>query len=347
MSGAEEKSFAPTVRKLRDARKRGEFARGKELVTAVVTATGFATLLLLGPRTVGRFADILRTFDWSQDLSWDGWGRTAATQLAWAGLELVLPMLLLLIVAATCTSIIANGGFTVSATPVVPKLERLDPIKGFGRLFKLRGLVELLKGFVKLLVVGVIATIVLRRELAILAQVPACGTDCVPGVVYDALVRLAANCCIAFLLLGMLDVGLQQWLFRRDMRMTRTEHKRDRKDTDGNPELLARRRRDRQEIAKLGSRTGIKHATFVVQTPDAVLAFRYAPPDATVPVLVARAGRANAATLAAEARRYDVPVVFDPEAVAILTKGLEVGRMVPRTGFAAIIGCMRAAGVIG
>jgi type III secretion protein U len=346
MSDTEAKVLPPTTRKLKQARERGEIARSKELVTAAVTTAGFVTLMLVSPTAFSKFADAILLAASLDQAPLTGASELLVQQLAWAGFGIIGPLLLLLVIAAVAASVVNNGGIPFSIDPVVPKLERLDPIKGFGRLFKIRSLVELLKGVFKLAVVVAICTAVLGDQLRSLVQLPACGLSCVPGVVHGALVPLLVTCCAVFLAIGLLDVGLQRWLYRRDMRMTQTEHKRDRKDAQGDPMLLARRRQERRETAMLGARTGLKHATFVIQSSQSALAFRYSRADTPVPILVARAGTDTYHKLVLDAGRRGLPIVFDPDAVALMGSRLEVGKMIPKSVFGPVIHCMKAAGVI-
>lgn len=345
--GSEERTLPPTARKLRQARRRGEVARSRELVTAVVTLAAAGALAWTGPRAFEQFGDAVGA---AASLEGEPFGaalRLLLPRLAWAGLEALGPLLVLVVGAALLAGTVSNGGLVFATSQVAPKFERLDPVKGFGRLFKLRSLLELAKSALKLAVVLGVCAVLLRAAVGALVQVPACGLGCLPGVLRGALLPLLAGCCGAFLLLGLLDVGLQRWLFRRDQRMTPSEHKRDRRDSEGNPELLARRKRERQEEAQLGARTGVRQATFVVRSREVALALRYVRGETNVPILVARAGADRAPGLAAEARRRGVPVVFDPEATAAIAGAAQVGRMIPRAVFVHAIKCMKEAGVLG
>jgi len=347
VSDSEEKVLPPTPRKLRQARQRGEIARSKEIVTAVVTLTAFGTLFLSVPALFDRFGEILRTTAALEDRPLAEAFQLLMPRLGWAGLEVLGPLLVLMAGLAVLTGIVSNGGLVFAADPVMPRFDRLNPVEGFRRLFKLRSLVELGKSLLKLAVVMGICTLLLREALNALMQQPACGMACLPGVIRAVSLPLVADCCGAFLVLGLLDIAVQRWLFRRDMRMTRSEHKRDRKNEQGSPEMLARRRKEQQEDAKLGARTGLRNATFVIQSRDAALAFRYVKGDINVPILVARAGEDSARQLVAEATRKSIPVVFDPEAVVAIAGRVQIGKMIPRVAFAPVIGCMRVAGLIG
>ena len=267
-------------------------------------------------------------------------------RLAWAGAEILGPFLIALIVAAVMSGVASTGGLLLSGDPVMPKLERIDPVEGFSRLFNLRSVVELVKSLVKTGIVCAAAALVTRDAVPALIQLPGCGVDCAAGVMRALLRPLLLGCCGVFLLLALLDVGVQRWLFRRDQRMTRSEHKRDNRDAEGDPDVRRRRRKERDEDAQLGVRTGLRHATFVIQGRSAALAFRYVRQETRVPVLVARAKDEGAVALAMEARTRRVPVVWDPEALQTMGQ-IGMGRMVPKAAFAPLIRAMREAGVIG
>ena len=123
-----------------------------------------------------------------------------------------------------------------------------------------------------------------------------------------------------------MDIALQRWLFRQDMRMGKTERKRDHKNAEGDPQRFRERRRARLEDAKLRALTGLRHATFITRSRETGLAFRYHPPDTMFPTLVAKARSDYLARFLAEARRRDLPSVDDQKGVERMSRRLEVGK---------------------
>ena len=255
-----------------------------------------------------------------------------------------IPLIGLLVSVAIITNIAINGGVVVAADPIVPKIERLDPVAGFQRMFGLKTLVELIKSIFKLAAVGILAFVIITGALQALAEIPACGLRCAAPIFGMLVSRILLTSVALFLLVGALDIGLQRWLFRRQMRMTKTEQKRKRKDSEGDPMIRRQRLQDRRRSS--GSKTGLRNATFLIRSADIVLAMRYAAPDATVPILVARGAEESASKLLDEAKTLNLPVVFDATAVALVAPRLKVGRMITADMFQPIIGCMREAGVL-
>ena len=150
MSGAEQKELPPTVRKLRQARKRGEVSRSRELVTACVTLAAVGMLFWRLPRMAGHLDEVLGSAAALEGQPF--WVALAflGSRLLWAGADVLGPFLVCVTAVALLSGIASTGGLVLSFHPVIPKLERIDPVKGFGRMFTLRSLVELAKSLGKL-----------------------------------------------------------------------------------------------------------------------------------------------------------------------------------------------------
>ena len=89
----------------------------------------------------------------------------AAAQVAWPGLMILAPFLLLLAAVGLAADLLV-GGLVVSARPVTPDFTRINPLKGFGRLFSHAALAEIVKALVKFAVVGAVAAWLMRSWLA-------------------------------------------------------------------------------------------------------------------------------------------------------------------------------------
>jgi len=342
---SEEKTLPASPKKLRDARKKGQVAHSREMVTAIVSVAAFGYLFfragalfeglrdgaLVAGATVGEpFADTA--------------GRLA-TLLGMQFLWMVGPFVGALLAAAVLTNVAVNGGALASLDPVLPKLDRLDPIAGFGRLFSMRNMIEMVKSVLKVVLVGAVACLIIALSLQALVEQPSCGLGCAAPLLRGLLRPLLIAACGCFLVLGGFDIGLQRWLFGRDMRMTKTEQKRERKEMEGDPLIKRQHRREQRAALHATVRTGLRNATFIVRSGELALAFRFAKPDAMVPVLVARAVADAAPVLLEEARAAGIPVVLDADSARALSR-MKVGHMVDKEFFQSVIACMREAGVM-
>ena len=345
-SGSEEKTLPPSLKKLREARRKGQVARSKEMVTAVVTLTAFAYLYA----RAGAFAQTMQdALLGASAVTGQPFAEALAllaprlgSDLAW----LVAPFVGMIVTAAVLANVVVNGGVLAAIDPVLPKMERLNPVEGFQRLLALRNVIELIKAVLKVALVGSVAILLIAGSMQVLVEQPSCGLGCTGPVLRGLLRPLLITAGGFFLVLGTFDIAMQRWLFHRDMRMTKTEQKRERKEQEGDPLIKGQLRRERRAAAQAAARTGLRNATFVIRSNDTVLALRFANPDALVPILLARAVGEGAPTLLDEARQRRLPVVFDPAAAALVGSRVKIGHIIAEDMFHAVIACMREAGLL-
>jgi type III secretion protein U len=340
---SEEKTLPASDKKLREARAKGQVPQGKEMVTAAVTAASFGYLVLRAPDLVVSFEAGLASLPNNYDLPFTTAIGTVARRLSVEAFAAVLPLIGLVVIVVMVTNLVINGGLVVSLDPISPDADHINPVAGFKRMFTLRNVLELLKSIFKLAVVIFLVFRLIEGALQASVEIPACGLSCGFSALGALLKRLLMIMAGLFLVLGALDIGIQKWLFMRDQRMTLTEQKRERKDSDGDPEIKKRHRRDRQVG---GPKTGLSNANFAIRSTTVVLAMRYTTSDAPVPVLVARAVESGVDPLLVELRLLGVPIVFDSAAVGSISPELKVGDVISKEMFQPVIECMRAAGVL-
>lgn len=327
MSGdSEEKDQEPTEKRLRDARGRGEVAHFADFQSAAVFAAVAGFLFFRGPsfwdRTeagaISAISDIGRPFDEAV--------RTAIATQAAAAIDILAVLALVAAGVAVLVGVILNKGIVFSAEPLVPDLKRLDPIAGIGQKFGMHALVELAKSLLKLIAMGGVIWLLLSPRLGSLFNLPACGLSCLG----QALVALTASVLAAtlgvYLAIAALDIPLQAWLFRRQMRMSKSEVKRETKDAEGSPEIRAARRDRNREDAELPpGRPSLERATIVIFGGGLAVALRYSLPDTPVPCLMAKGDAENADQLVDGAERMGLPTYLAPDLALSLSRGGRLG----------------------
>ena len=328
---SEEKTLPASKKKIDDARKKGQVARSKDLTTGAGMAGALGFLLLGGSAALPAMTAMLDTA--GQAATGDfttGLGAVAAA-VQTAAVRVVLPFWVIVPSLAVLASVVALRGIPFATDPLSPKMERLNPVEGLKRMFQVRALIELGKTLFK---AGVIATAffgVLRGGMQALVLVPACGLDCTGGVLHALAVPVLSITAGLFVVAGGVDVGLQRWLFMRDQKMGFSEAKRERKESNGNPEIKGERRRLAAEAARVGA-LGIKRATFLVEGAGAVIGLRYKPGETPVPLVVCNARGDRAASLRAEGTALRLPRVEDASLAALLAS-VTPGQSVPESSF--------------
>ncbi|MFA7558797.1 MAG: EscU/YscU/HrcU family type III secretion system export apparatus switch protein, partial [Hydrogenophaga sp.] len=150
----QERTEQPTPKRQQEAREKGQVPRSRELSTAATLLAGSGAFLILGePIMRSLMALMAGGFRVSREEVFDT--SSLATRLAQGlldGVWLSAPLFLLSIVAALAAAV-ALGGWSFSTEALTFKPEKMDPVKGMGRVFSWRGVVEMFKGLAKFLVV--------------------------------------------------------------------------------------------------------------------------------------------------------------------------------------------------
>ncbi len=221
---ASEKVLPPSPHKLQKAREKGNVARSADLNSGVLLLAAGLGLYMLGPLAFAQllaltqyyFADAATIPVEPSDM------QPLLAQILLFTAPVVLPLMLLLMLAGILINI-TQIGFIFSAQALQPKLERLDPIRGFKRFVSLRSLVELTKSLAKLSVIGYIAFSTVQSRstdvLELMHSSPWAGGIAVWNVLFAVWWRVA----LAMILIGLLDFAFQRWQYLQDQRMTRQE----------------------------------------------------------------------------------------------------------------------------
>jgi flagellar biosynthetic protein FlhB len=162
---SQEKTEEPTARRIEKSREEGQVPRSKELNTAAILMMGTGGLLLSGEQLGKAMTDIMRSaFSLPREALFDEkqMGLYLANS-AIIAVEALAPLMIFLFIASIAGSI-ALGGWLLSAKAVAPKFSRMNPIKGLGRMFSLKSLVELGKAIAKVSVVLFFAIIILKTQ---------------------------------------------------------------------------------------------------------------------------------------------------------------------------------------
>jgi type III secretion protein U len=231
---------------------------------------------------------------------------------------------------------LATLGPVFSFENVKLQLDHINPIQGAKRIFSTRNLIEFVKSLAKVAVLTAAFWIVLRGFIPPLFQAPSCGESCLGPMVISTLQPLAVTAVIAFVVIGVLDMPLQRQLFLREMRMTKTEQKRELKDLEGDPLIRRERRRLRAMMAGRQVRKGVRYAVVVIAHEDRVVGLRYDREEAPVPLIVSKGRGPAADEMLAEARRLGIPVVEDASMVDRLIGRHAIGDRIPEDLYTAV-----------
>ncbi|MCR9090075.1 MAG: flagellar biosynthesis protein FlhB [Proteobacteria bacterium] len=331
----QEKTEPATPRRIEQAREDGQLARSRELPGALIAMAGVGAAWLFGGEIVAHYS---------------GWFAHAIHQASarhddvQAGLDamglhgtlILLPWLFIVLVAGVGGTLVL-GGWNLSAKALVPKGERLDPIKGMGRRFGVSAWVEVSKTLLKFLLVAGLSFAVIWWLRDDISRLPRMEAGAGFGRVGEILMAVFAAGALALLIISAIDAPWQLYNHAKQLRMTREEVKREAKDTDGKPEIKQRQRELQMQAANGRMMERVPEADVVVVNPVHVaVALRYDATRMDAPQVVAKGLGEVAANIRRIAEEHSVPVLEAPPLARALYRVTEVEQSIPPGLFAAV-----------
>lgn len=336
-SDSQEKTQAPSQKRLDDARREGQVPHSRDL-------SSFLVLSL----------PALYLFAMSQDLA------IAMLSLVKMGLSierevllapdlfmghtmglfaLLAPFLALALVAllAAVVGPIAIGGLMFKADAIAPKFSRLDPLAGLGRMFGHQALVELGKSLLKAVwILGLEVLLIYLWLPAIMALGNFTLDEGLQGAGSLILWGLLLLCLATVLLAGV-DLPYQLWEFNEKLKMSLQDLKDEHKETEGRPEVKGRLRARAQELARRRMMEDVAKADVVVTNPTHyAVALRYDPKRSAAPIVVGKGVDELAMRIRDVAKRAGVPQLEQAPLARSLYQHTPIGTEIPAALYASV-----------
>ena len=220
--------------------------------------------------------------------------------------------------------------------PFQPDISKFDPIKGLGRIFSKKSIIELIKSLFKVVLIGWVAysTVADNFEQA-LTLVDASIPDTFKFLGKTAALILAKVCAI-LILLGFIDLLFVRYEMEEKMKMTKQEVKEEFKETEGDPLVKSQIRSIQRQMARKRMMAEVPDADVIITNPTHIsIAVRYDSKEMDAPVIIAKGAGIIAMNIRKIARENNVPIVENPPVARMLHK-IDLGATIPEELFKAV-----------
>lgn len=333
----QERTERASEKRLREAREKGDVPRSRDLSAALIALAGVGTLLAMRPWLGEHLRNLMRiglSYDRAQAMD----GAAIGAAMGAAGIEalkLLAPLFVVALLAALLSPALV-GGYTFSGEALTPKPERLNPFEGIKKLVSLRGLVELGKSLLKVVLIGAVLSMVLWHSRVELLDSGRGNVQSGIDTALDVIGRSALLFAGALAVVGFTDMLWQRFDYARRMRMTRQEMRDEHKETEGSPETKSRVRNVQQQMAQRRMMEAVPKADVVVLNPTHfAVALKY-DDDMRAPRVVAKGLDIVAARIRGIAGQHDVPRVTSPALARALYHTTRVGQEIPAALYVAV-----------
>lgn len=333
-----EKTEPASPRRLEKAREEGQVPRSPELSTFAVLIAAGSGLWLMGDHLTGQLRSLIKEgMQVPRDVGFDSSLLTERLlDQSSHALVAFAPFFILMIVAAVVAPMLLSGWlFTFKS--LAPDLNRLNPVKGVGRMFSLHSLVELCKALLKAALIGGAGawTVWHHKEavLSLIAAPLAMGAGHMGELVAMSFLAIAGT----MVLIAAVDVPFKLWDHHRKLKMTKEEVRQENKETEGNPQVKGRIRAQQREMARKRMMAEVPKADVIVTNPTHYsVALKYEDGKMRAPRVVAKGSHLLALKIREIAQQHQVPLMEAPPLARALYHHAEVGDEIPQTLYNAV-----------
>jgi flagellar biosynthetic protein FlhB len=248
----------------------------------------------------------------------------------------VIPILSVTAIAGF-TGIVAQIGFQFHGKRLLPDPSKMSPASGLQRIFSTKGLFDLAKALVKIVLVGWLSwKLIAGNEGKIIALSGASPRDLL-AITGREVARLVGWVTAVLVVLAALDYGWQRRQHQQSLRMTKSEVKDEARQSEGDPKIKARLKRAYQELVKARSLADVPSADVVITNPvHLAVALKYVPGQMGAPRVVAKGAEGMAQRIKDIARQHGVPILERRSLARAIFKSVPVGGEIPATVYRAV-----------
>jgi flagellar biosynthetic protein FlhB len=333
-----EKTEKATPKRRDETRKKGQVAKSADLNTAFILFFCFLVLMFLGNFFEKNIINFFKIF-LEEYLIMDVSNDNLLPVIYFIGKSLAIiigPVLLIALISAIIINY-AQVGFIFTTEPLSPKLNKLDPIQGFKKIYSIRALVELAKSILKISFVGFVAFSVIWMnidKILLLSQKSAIDTF---RVIYKLAIQTGLYSSGALLFLSIFDYAYQRFDYEKNIRMSKQDIKDEYKKTEGDPLIKSKIKQRQREMAMRRMMQEIPKADVVITNPTHfAIALKYDENNTDAPIVVAKGVDYLALKIRQIAKEHDVIMVENRPLARALYDQTEVGRQIPDQFFKAV-----------
>jgi type III secretion protein U len=333
-----DKTEKPTPKKLRDARKRGDVPKSKDLSSTVGTLVWLLMMAALLPLFRQELSELIdRVF---VAMTMRGNIHDVVVPVVMDSVRVMLvvgvaPALLAGVIGTLVEFLQVRGVFTFEK--VTPDLKHLNPVEGVKKMFSVENVIEVVKSIIKAVLIISLFIVLTRMYANDMFLLSTTDPRQVGGLWWRISMVFVIWTLVFFLLLSLGDAMLQQYNYIKKLRMSRRDIKQEFREDEGDPYIKQKRKQLHQEWAQQNMKAGVRRANVVVTNPTHLaVAIYYEKGETVVPIVTAKGEDEMARVIRETAEEEGIPMLRNVDLARALYAEVEMDDYVPRELFEAI-----------
>lgn len=328
-----EKTEQPTPKRIRDARKDGNIAKSQD-VTSTVTLIGIFCYIGMGWNGhLKNLAEILlipTEYIGERNLA------IFKDQILWGVLLKAGAIIFPAVFTVALMGFIANFaqvGILLTTKPIMPKLDKLNPMGKLKQMFSLKNLVELLKSTFKIILLGILLYLLIKSIFDDLLSLPFIGVQGVLNLLGPVMKDFAKIVVFAYIIVAALDYVYQKRNWTKQLMMSKDEIKREYKESEGDGQIKSKRKQLHQEMLEEDPPQRTKSSSALVTNPEHMaiaLLYDFENQIYPLPVVIAKGKGKMAERMIEVAKENNIPIIQNVPLAHALMDTANVMEYIPR-----------------
>lgn len=332
-SDEQEKTEEPTGKREEEFREQGNIARSQELSTLTTLLGAMGLISWTTPKiskllTEGMNDAFIFTRDnfLSQVFNW--------FHLFVAPILLQLVLIAVSLMGISILTNIAQVGFSAHPSKLEPDFNKANPIKGFQKFFSFQIVIQLVKNFLKVTVIGYISYQEMRNQLGKIEGLSQLPLPLAAEWTLKLINPILTKSLLFMTILAVSDYTYQWFKIHKDMMMSRQEVKDEMKNMQLPEHIRSKVKQVQRERAKRSIQKEVPQATVIITNPTHfAVAVRYRRGIDSTPKVIAKGADYLAAVIREVAGQHNVPIYEYPELARALYRKVKVGKFIPEECF--------------
>lgn len=330
----DDKTEEPTERRLQEAREKGDIIYSQEVGSALSIVTVTLMVAFMAGPIMSDIGELLVRLLANADRPIDGASMLDLFATILLRVGAIIGMACLFLMIAGVASRVIQDKLVFSSERMKPKLDRLNPLDGFKRIFGMEAGAQFLKSLAKFAVVSAVILMVLWPDDATLETMPLLDIAALWTVIEGKVMALLIACAIASAGLAGADYLMTRMNYRKKLRMSHYDLKQEFRQSEGDPQVKAKLRKIRMERASRRMMAEVPRASVVITNPTHyAVALRYDRDDTPAPKCLAKGTDDVALKIREIATEHNIPIVEDPPLARALYASADIDAVIPREHF--------------
>ncbi|GGB56467.1 flagellar biosynthetic protein FlhB [Fictibacillus barbaricus] len=335
---SQEKTEKATPKKRQESRKKGQVAKSADINAAIVLFVSVMFLAFMGSWMGERLLHLF-THSLDKKLLYDV-TETSIPKLLWELSMEVAIILAPVMISAMAAGVLGNYlqvGFLLSTEAIQMKLERINPLSGFKRIYSVRALVELTKSLLKILLIGGVTFYVLWMERDVYLRMSLVSIESSLPVFGGLAIKMGFAASLVLLFLAFLDFMYQKYDFEKNIRMSKQDIKDEYKKSEGDPKIKGKIKEKQRQMAMRRMMQEVPKADVIITNPTHyAICLKYDDGSMDAPVVVAKGVDLIAQKIKEIAKEHEIAMVENKPLARTLYARVDIGQVIPEDLFKAV-----------